>query len=142
MRIRFSETNNGKWHSNAGSPKGRFSFNAHVDTEDIRRFSREGSARITGQASVEGLASDAPIDGTLTFANPAGDGLVYDFTFRAGKSIVRFLGNRRIEKSSPIKSFSTIEGELSSGGLPLGHATAGMDFATALRVLASLRPGL
>ena len=118
MRFRFSENMYGTYETQ-GEPRrsGPFDFSCTAEA-DLREFLRTKTTRITGVVRMEGTVREAKLDGTLFIDPLFSKRLVYDFTFRDGSDLYRFLGQKNVSFLSPVSTMTTLFGTLEKGGLP------------------------
>ena len=81
-------------------------FTLKVETKKILKFARDTTCQIHGRVMVEGLATDADLEGTLAFRERR---LPYDFTFTGddGKKY-RLRGQKDFNWFAPTESMSTL----------------------------------
>ncbi len=103
----FRETMRGSYYL-LGAPleERGLEFTLKVETRKILRFAREATCAIHGKVTVEGIASDADLEGTLAFRERR---LPYDFTFTGddGKRY-RLRGQKDFKWFAPAESMSTL----------------------------------
>lgn len=81
-------------------------FTLKVEAKKLRAFVRERICAITGTVTVEGIATNAKLEGTLAFRERC---LPYDFKFRGddGKTY-RLRGQKDFNWFTPAESMSTL----------------------------------
>jgi hypothetical protein len=78
----FRETMSGNyWRLDAPTEERAIAFTVEAKTDDVRRFARDKTWRITGTIDAEGLASARELDGTLAIKLQGQRRLHYRFTF-------------------------------------------------------------
>ena len=116
---------------------GRFDLSLRAEAEDVSRFARERTARLTGTVTMEGVAVGVPVEGTLR-VDPLGDReVVYDLSFRVEAARYRFLGRSAIRLLDPVVSATTVVGRIEQDGVTLADAECRIGLVDLARVLAS-----
>lgn len=140
MKFHFDENMYGTYREvRAEGASGRFDFTCRVEADGIRRFLRDRMTRLTGTANLEGVGRDLPIEGTLRIDPVFGRELVYDFTFRAGGSLYRFLGKKSVRFTNPVGSMTRMTGTIEKDGVSFADVTSRFDLAELPRFLLSFR---
>lgn len=103
----FRETMRGSYYL-LGAPleERGLEFTLKVETRKILRFARDTTCALHGKVTVEGIATDADLEGTLAFRERR---LPYDFTFTGddGKRY-RLRGQKDFNWFAPTESMSTL----------------------------------
>jgi hypothetical protein len=101
------------WRLDAPTEERAISFTIEARADDVRRFARDKTWRITGTVDAEGLASAREIDGTLAFKLYGERRLPYRFTFVGddGRGY-EFSGQKEYSGISPIGSLTLLPASL------------------------------
>lgn len=144
MGFKFAETMSGTYAlDSAPSDHRRFTFTIEAQADSTLRHLQNGRARIWGMLEADGLAEDAPIEGTLTVAALARRAIEYDFAFTGddGKPY-RFSGQKSLRLSRPTRSMTELTGYIyDESGAPIGTSVTRFDLKSDLfQFLTSVRP--
>ena len=142
MHFHFDQTMYGTFREiKAGGRSGRFDFTCRA-VGDAETFPRDRLARLGGTAALEGVADAAPMEGTLKIDPIFGRELVYDFAFRVGGELFRFLGRKTIDFTRPVSSMTTLVGRIDRDGVAWADVDSRFRLPDLLGLLASFRVGL
>lgn len=145
--LRFEETMSGTYSlvDGGGAADGdarAFSFTVRAHVPQLARHLFDHLANLEGHVDAEGLATRAPLMGTLLINPVLGRTIAYEFSFTGDDGrTYRFAGRKQVTPLHPVESMTHMDGELTDerGALV---ATAHVVFA--LRdlpgLLRSLRP--
>ncbi len=134
----FSQIVNGTWTTTEGEER-------HVALELEVEFPRVGradlSGRINGEASFEGLAEDAELEGTIELAIFGANKIRYEFGFQTARGACRCDVAASFSPLRPISSLQRVEGNLRNAhGENLGAVVLNLDLAErAVSLLTSFR---
>lgn len=96
---------------------GKFDFSCKAVVEDIRAFLKDRMARISGEVTMDSIGEKLGLEGTMKIDPIFAKEIVYDFTFRAGDHLYRFLGRKNISFLDPIQSMTTLVGRIEKDGI-------------------------
>lgn len=142
MKFRFEENMYGHYRevkTTGGS--GAFDFSCRVEA-DLFQFLQDRNTRLTGTVSMEGIAQEVPLEGTLRIDPLFGRELVYDFTFSKGRARYRFLGRKSVRLLDPVSSMTTLSGKIERDGVTLGDVDSRFNLLEFPGFLLSFRLGL
>jgi hypothetical protein len=110
----FRETMSGNyWRLDAPTDERAIAFTIEARADDLRRFARDKTWRITGTIDAEGLASAREIDGTLSFKLYGERRLPYRFSFVGDDGHgYEFSGQKEYSGLSPIQSMTLLPASL------------------------------
>jgi len=111
--FRFRETMRGTYYLfDAPLDERAIEFSLVVRSRGLRRFARDRVASITGEVTLEKIATRRPLDGTLGLHLDERR-LPYEFTFQADDGTpYRFRGQKEYTLLSPAESVSTLPASL------------------------------
>ena len=137
----FHETMSGTYHD--GQRERPISFTVEVRAPHLLHFLIERDATMAGHVDAPGLATRAPLAGTMRIDPLLGRVIGYRFTFTGdnGKSY-RFAGQKDVSARHPVQSMTTLRGELTdeTDGRPVGDAVLLFDIKHLPSFLMSWRP--
>lgn len=108
--VLFKETFRGSFHR-LDDPFVERAADVHliVTIDDWAALAKEGSARLEGTVSLEGLADRVEIEGTVRYRLRREKRVPYDFTFRGDDAHgYRFRGQREPHPLSPLEVFTNL----------------------------------
>jgi len=143
----FREKMSGTWEGTAqelaGTGKFRFDFDVRCPRAATTPFLIEG--RATGRVTMEGVADDAPAEGTLEISPVWRRRIRYAFTFTSkdGRRL-RFDGSKRIGARHFLRSWTTLPGHVydAESGAALADVIARFDLRRLPALLRSFRPAV
>ncbi|WP_428265483.1 hypothetical protein [Haliangium sp.] len=141
--FQFDETMSGSYTRVDGPGEPRpLSFTAHVVADSVVQHMRDGRARITGTIDAEGLATSAPIEGTMVLRPlPPQNKIGYDFRFTGddGRPYV-LRGQKDISLFALRRTLTELPAEiLSAGGALVATTLVRFDLADLRSFLRSWR---
>ena len=143
MKFHFDENMYGSWRRAAGGgQEGRFDFTCRAEADSLRRFLADRTTRLTGTVTMEGVVEGVPFEGTLKIDPILGHELVYDFTFKAGKSMYRFLGRKNVDFKRPVWTMTHMVGQVEKDGMTFANVDSHFDLKELPKLVLSVRPGL
>lgn len=122
----FAETMSGTWTPADDVSIARpFSFTVRVHSGPLSSFRRDQVAELEGEVDALGLATAAPVVGTMTLRPFLGRLIRYEFEFDGDDGErYRFAGQKDIRWLDPLRSWTTLPGELTDeGGQVIGTAS-------------------
>jgi hypothetical protein len=141
--FQFDETMSGTYARVDAPDRPRsLSFTVRAQTDSAARALRSGQAYLRGTIRAEGLADDAPTEGTIEVSASARR-IRYELSFSGNDGeCYRFEGEKRIRLPNLVRSMTELQGDIvnAAGGVV---ATADLAFdvrADLLPFLASWRP--
>jgi hypothetical protein len=142
----FAETMRGNYYRLDDPTNERaIEFTIDVKVNGIRKFAKDQMATIQGVVRAEGLAEEAPLNGTLGMKLASERRLPYDFTFKGDDGeTYRFRGQKDVMLIALADTMTTLPASLyDSSGKEIGRATVRFDMRSDLgRFLRSFRPKL
>lgn len=112
MKVTFRETMSGTTDDGR-----RFTFTVEVEAPRASSLALSEMLRVTGFAELEGLATHAPIDGTLVIGLPWRPSLEYELAMHADDGAIwRFSGKKSVALLHPVKTMTTLPGVLYRDG--------------------------
>ncbi len=142
----FAETMRGSYYRlDAPTEERAIEFTLRVTVNGIRKFAKDQMARIEGVVRAEGLAAEAPLEGTLGLKLASERRLPYDFTFTGDDGAkYRFRGQKDVMLLALADTMTTLPASLyEAGGKEIGRATVRFDLRSDLgRFVRSFRPRL
>lgn len=110
----FGETLRGNYYLLAEPTEERaMSFTIRAVTDGLASFAHDPVAHIEGRLSLEGLADDVSLHGTLAFRLRSRGRLAYDFSFAGDDGRpYRFRGQKDFKPLAIVESFTTLSGSL------------------------------
>ncbi|MCS6913349.1 MAG: hypothetical protein RMK29_02680 [Myxococcales bacterium] len=110
-----------------------------AEAQDIMDHLRTGRTAIAGAVDIEGVCHRAPLAGTLWIHLPRR--IRYEFSFRTddGRSL-RFVGQKDIRLVHPLRTLTTLPGEVHDNGRTIGLARLHFRWRTLPAFLGSFRP--
>ena len=137
----FHETMSGSYHD--GDKERPISFTLDVRAPNLVSFLLDRDATMAGHVDAPGLATRAPLAGTMRIDPVLGRVIGYRFTFTGdnGKSY-RFAGQKDVSALRLVESMTTLRGELTdeTDGRRVGDATLLFDIKHLPSFLLSWRP--
>lgn len=124
----FSETMSGTWTPVDGSGRRVLSFSVDADATSAFDYLKDGAMELRGVMRAEGLADEAQVDGRLE-VQPLRRRIAYRLEFKGddGK-LYRFAGQKNLSVFRPLKSATTLPGELTNReGALVGRALVRFD---------------
>lgn len=121
----FAETMSGTWTPAADiSIARRFEFTIRVHSGPLAEFRKDQIADIEGEVDAEGLATGAPLVGTMVLRPFLGRMIRYEFEFDGDDGErYRFAGQKDIRWLDPVRSWTELPGEITDeGGLVVGSS--------------------
>lgn len=144
MGFRFAETMSGTYALfDRPDDHRRFSFTVEARADSTLRHLRDGKATLRGTLEADGLAAEAPIEGTLTVAPVTRRLIAYEFTFTGDDDkAYRFSGQKTIRLRDLTRSFTELSGEIyDETGAPIATSVTRFDLrADLFQLLTSVRP--
>ncbi|NOZ01004.1 MAG: hypothetical protein GXP54_03840 [Deltaproteobacteria bacterium] len=142
MKFRFDENMYGHFREiRPDGASGTFDFTCRAEA-DMVRFIQDRNMRLTGTVTMEGIAKDAPMEGTLRIDPLSGKELVYDFTFAHDGSRYRFLGRKSVRFMAPVTSMTNLSGQVERDGVTLADVDSRFNLLELPGFLLSFRLGL
>lgn len=120
---------------------GRFDFSCRAEA-CVATFLKDRTTSLVGRVTMEGFVTDAPFEGTLRIDPILGRELVYDFTFRDGEGLLRFLGKKSVRFLDPVSSMTTLVGRIEKDGILLADVDSRFNLLELPSFLLSWRLGL
>jgi hypothetical protein len=110
----FAETMSGTWTpADDVSIARKLSFTVRVRSGPLAEFRRDQIAEMEGDVDAEGLATGAPLVGTMTLRPFLGRVIRYEFEFDGDDGQrYRFAGQKDIRWLDPLRSWTELPGEL------------------------------
>ncbi len=141
MRFWFSENMYGRFREvKPAGQSGRFDFSCRAEA-CLAAFLKDRTTRISGRVTMDGFATDAPLEGTLRIDPIFGRELVYDFTFHDNGGLLRFLGKKSVRFLDPISSMTTLLGRIERDGIVLADVESRFNLLELPSFLLSWRLG-
>lgn len=142
--FQFAETMSGTFAlASAPEQRRRFSFSILAHATSTLRHLVDGKTHMHGTLEADGLATSAPIEGTLTLAPLTRRMIRYEFAFTGDDGErYRFAGQKDIRLRDLRRSFTVLPGTLmDEDGHEIGTADTRFDLgADLLQFLSSWRP--
>ncbi|MBP6628692.1 MAG: hypothetical protein KA297_04630 [Kofleriaceae bacterium] len=130
--LRFDETMAGSWTPAGGGPARPLRFTVEVRAGSLRAHLRDGLAELRGVIDADGLATQAPLTGTILIRplDPRQRRIRYEFTFPAddGRAL-RFEGQKDIRWLAARRTWTTLPGALWHGPDQIGTCETRFDLA-------------
>ncbi len=143
MKFHFDENLYGSWRRVAGGGQGgRFDFACRAEADSLRRFLADRTTRLNGRVTMEGVVESVPFEGTLKIDPLFGREVVYDFTFKAGKEMYRFLGRKKLDFQNPVRTMTHLAGQVEKDGMTFAEVVACFDVKELPQLVLSFRAGL
>ena len=101
-----------------------------------------GSATTMFSAVKTVLVESVPFEGTLKIDPLFGREVVYDFTFKAGKEMYRFLGRKKLDFQNPVRTMTHLAGQVEKDGMTFAEVVACFDVKELPQLVLSFRAGL
>ncbi len=137
----FHETMSGTWRDGDGERP--ITITLDVRAPHLLHFLLDRDATMAGHVDAPGLATRAPLAGTMRIDPLLGRVIGYRFTFTGdnGRSY-RFAGQKDVTPLRPVESMTTLRGELTdeSDGRRVGEAQLVFDIKKLPSFLLSWRP--
>ena len=140
--FRFEETMSGTY-TRDGDERA-FKFTAVARVGQIGKFITDRRATISGHVDASGLASHAPLAGSMVIDPVLGRVIAYEFGFTGddGRGY-RFIGQKDVTPREPLRSMTTLPGEiLDEKGARYATAALMFDLRDLGPFLSSFRPVL
>ena len=142
--LRFAQTLRGNYHLLARPTEERaIELDLIAAIAGVLHFSLDPNARLTGRVRAEGLATDAPIAGTLGLRIVTDRRLPYDLSFVGDDGLhYRLRGQNELSLLALSEAFSALPASLyDAAGTEIARATLRFDLRADLgKMLRSVRP--
>ncbi len=130
--LRFDETMAGSWTPTGGGSPRPLRFSVEVSAPSLREHLRTGRAGLRGVIDADGLATAAPLVGTILIRplDPRQRRIRYEFEFPADDGrAVRFEGQKDIRWLAARRTWTTLPGALWHGSDQIGTSETRFDLA-------------
>lgn len=129
LGLRYNTGLSGYWVDSASGEKAPVTLRMQVEFPSVTRFARELDGNIDGRLSIEGLAKDAIISGTVRIRLLSETGMIWEMGFEdASGAPYRLKLVNRLSVKEPLGSVTAIYGDLVDGSAePVGHIHLNFD---------------
>jgi hypothetical protein len=140
--FRFEETMRGEYRRDGEGAERSFSFRGRAETHNLRDFFRTETVTLKGTVTMEGIANDKPLEGSMVIAPLTRGYIAYDFAFQGDDGErYQFTGAKHVKLLALAHTMTTLYGRIiGKKGEDVGRAVVRFDLKNDLaRFLGSFR---